>query len=424
MVADMQRARMLAWELPSVGWNVEILTPRASEVRRDLVELHNAAFFPPRCPVHEVGSLCRGLFEALGSRTHAWRTLLPMSRAGDRLLRSGRFDLVFFSTATFVYFALGSRWKQRFNIPYVLDFHDPWVQDGVRRSVGNRGVRSRVMDVLSRRMEHRAVVNADGLVSVSPMYLGPLRARYSHENPTWFDSKRNAVIPFGALISDQVEAAKTANTSTRHSDTELRIRYVGAGGPIMVRSFTLVCRGLAALRARGNPLVNRARIELFGTIYGWQPGDIKHLEQVAQQIGVGDIVREEPSRVSYRRSLELVLESDGLLILGVDDEGYMPSKLFSYALSGKPLLASLHAASPAHAHLEKTPLLGSLLSFGNAEIALDDATEIIARFLHQVADGVTIERREILEPFLAPAMARRHAQLFAECLSRTAGKNA
>ena len=36
MIADMQRARHLAWELPKLGWEVEILAP-------------DAAFQPPSC---------------------------------------------------------------------------------------------------------------------------------------------------------------------------------------------------------------------------------------------------------------------------------------------------------------------------------------------------------------------------------------
>ena len=139
---------------------------------------------------------------------------------------------------------------------------------------------------------------------------------------------------------------------------------------------------------------------------------------IAREHRVGDLVTENPRRVSYRRSLELLLESDGALILGVDDPGYMPSKLFSYALSGKPLLASLHRKGPALAQFRDNAALGHTLWFCQfKEIAMTEATSIVSAFLEEVIAGRNFDRRAMLEPFLAPTMARRHVELFEACLA-------
>ncbi|NJM63821.1 MAG: hypothetical protein HC849_32625, partial [Oscillatoriales cyanobacterium RU_3_3] len=37
--------------------------------------------------------------------------------------------LVFFSTTIFPVMLLGKRWWQKFGVPYVLDFQDPWRSD-------------------------------------------------------------------------------------------------------------------------------------------------------------------------------------------------------------------------------------------------------------------------------------------------------
>jgi hypothetical protein len=416
MLADMHRARMLALELPKVGWEVEILTPRASEVRQDVIEPHAAKFFPYGLPTHEVGSFVRELFEKLGSRTHSWRTVWPIHQKGTALLKTRRFDLVYFSTTTWLYFALGARWRRKLNVPYVLDFHDPWVKEQSKATSEGQSWKSRAAESLGGRLERSAVINAAGLVSVSPKYIKILEARYKQEHPAWLAAQRHAVIPFGALEGDLEETAGN-RTTCHHHIRELRVHYVGAGGTIMLRSFTLICRILSALREEGNPLVDQVRIQLFGTTYGWKPGNVKHLEQAAHDAGVGDLVREHPERVSYRRSLELLLESDGALILGVDDEGYMPSKLFTYALSGKPLLASLHRASPAFGQLSRLPALGHVLWFGSGEeMAIADATSEFAIFLEEAAARRSFDRGVELKPFLAPAMARRHAELFEACV--------
>ena len=416
MIADMQRARMLAWELPAMGWDVEVLTPRASEVRQDVIESEPNAFFATDTRVHEVGSLARWAFEALGSRTHSWRTLWPMRQRGSELLRARRFDLVYFTSTTFIYFSLGPQWRRKFGIPFVLDFHDPWVKETAATGQG-RTFRSRVTERLGVRMERSAVVNATGVVAVSPRYIEMLRRRYEAATPPWLPPARHAVIPFGAREADLTEAAKTAKDCIAHDSREIVLHYVGAGGAIMRRSFALICRAVATLREQGSPLTDRVRIALFGTFYDWKSGDPKDLETAAQRAGIGGLVSELPDRVSYRRSLELLLESDGALILGVDDAGYMPSKLFGYALSGKPLLASLHRDSPAFAQFQATPVLGHVLWFDDhGEMPVADATHIVESFLQEAAARRSFDRRGMLEPFLAPSMALHHAQLFNACL--------
>jgi len=420
MVADMHRVRMLAWEMPRLGWMVEVLTPRASEVRQDIVEKDSDAFFPEDIKAHEVGSFCRKAFEAIGSHTHAWRTLWPMYRRGCSLLASGRFDLVYFSTTTFVFFALGSRWLTRFGVPYVLDFHDPWVKEQKANERGPTGWKRRIAQSLSEELECSAVVNAAGLVAVSPKYIESLSRRYARYHPAWLAPERNVVIPFGTLPEDLVEARRLLPKVAVTERAEIAIHYVGAGGSIMARSFSLICRAVASLRAENSPLVNRVRIRLFGTTYGWKAGETKFLESVAHNAGVGDLIEEQPERVSYRRSLELLLQSNGVLILGVDDEGYMPSKLFSYALSGKPLLACLRRESPAYAKFQRTPGLGHALWFGaQDEMADADAGRKMETFLKESASRQILDRRQILEPHLASAMARRHVELFEACLAKS-----
>lgn len=414
MLADMQRARMLAWELPRLGWDVEVLAPRASEVRQDAIEPEPSGFYADT-PVHEVGSLVRGAFEALGSHTHAWRTLLPMARAGAALLRTERFDAVFFTTTTFIYFALGPRWMRRYGVPYVLDFHDPWIREG-SSPASRAGLRSRAAEGLAARMEREAVVNAAGVVSVSPGYLAALAQRHAASNPRWVGADRQSVIPFGALASDLDEAARTRPDAAREA---IVLRYVGVGGTIMRRSFAAICRALSALRARGDAVAARARIELHGTMYGWRRGEPLTLAEVAAQEGVADLVAEYPERVSYRRSLELLLESDGALILGVDDAAYMPSKLVGYALSGKPLLTALHRDGPGHAQIAALAEGAHALWFAEGdEMPSREAIAAVERFLGECASRRRYDRRAELEPLLAPAMARRIACVLDEAIVR------
>jgi hypothetical protein len=140
------------------------------------------------------------------------------------------------------------------------------------------------------------------------------------------------------------------------------------------------------------------------------------LARIAAEFDMADLVREYPARVTYRRSLELLLQGDGALVLGVDDVGYMPSKLATYAYSGKPLLACLHRDGPALAMLREEPALGHVLWFSQTrEMPFADAAAEVAAYLEEIRSGRTFARRAALAPYTAAAMAARHAQLFEAC---------
>lgn len=418
MIADMHRARHLAWELPKLGWDVEVLCPDASYQQSSCMDGDSTAFFPPETPTHYAPQCCPALFRVLGFGSVGWRAMVPMLRAGRRLLRARRFHIVYFSTTQFPLFLLGPIWERRFGVPFVLDFHDPcqttappvWARRRLKHTISRR---------LAKYIESRSTTAAAGLVAVSPNYVQAMRQRHENRKPAWLCPDRQAAIPFAVLPHDFDEAVKGIANAGETKARLIRIVYVGAGGPIMLRSFSLICRSLSQLREQDPELIEGVQFELYGTMLGWRDGDVRHLADLAREHGVADLVRENPSRVSYRRSLELLLECDGALILGVDDAGYMPSKLFSYAFSGKPLLAALRRDSPAFTQFQSTPSLGHALWFDpSGEMQLSEAAQMVRAFLQEAAARRTFDRRAILEPFLAPAMARRHAELFNACLAQ------
>jgi hypothetical protein len=418
MLADMQRARALAWELPGLGWDVEILAPAGTEVRQDAIEPDPDAFFAPATPVHEVRAWFPSVLRLLTLQSGTWRMWLPMFWRGRALLASGRFDLVYLTTTAFNFFVFGHLWRRRFGIPYVLDFQDPWVTPGTGSF--RKGWKARISALLDPVLEKKAVLDAAGFIAVSDDYIRALARRYRSQSPVWLQAGRHAVVPFCALERDLVEAARARPSAAPPQSAELALHYVGAG-PTMQRSFTLICRALSHLRSHGVGLAERARIRLFGTGSLGQQGDARILQEIAREAGVGDLVEERPQRVPYRRALELVLESDGLLILGVDDAGYIPSKLFGYAQSGLPLLASLRRDGPAFAEFQAHPELGHVLWFDAAgSMPLDEAAAVFEGFLQQAAAGVRVDRKAVLERHSAPAMARRHVEIFEACLATSA----
>ncbi len=407
-MADMHRARMLSCDLLKEGWEVEVLTPGLSYQQSVWIEPESKSLLPEGVKIHEAPQWCAGVFRWLGMRTVGLRAFWPMYRLGCRLLADRHFDVVYFSTTQVVLFCLGALWSRKFAIPYILDYHDPWVQDRVSYTNTKHWLKLRIVTLLSRWLEKFVIQKAAGVVSVSPVYIENLRARYGTV-PCLKDGCCEA-IPFAGRGEDFLKLNRPPKSEV---GVGREIIYVGVGGEIMAKSFAAICSAMAVVRGSHPMLFEGLKVRLLGTHAYWQDGDAKLLQEIAGHHGLGDVVVELPSRIAYLKAMELVQRSDGLLILGVDDEGYVPSKLFTFALSGKPLLACFRCDSPAARFFDEMPGLGHLMTFetGRSEMQ-NESMSTMQQFLSEVSLGKMIDRHALVENYLNPSMARKHAALF------------
>ena len=214
-IADMHRARHLAWELPELGWEVEVLCPNLDFQRPEYLDPASGAFFNPQIVTHQVAPLGSWLFRLLRMRSIGWRALWPLHRAGAALLSSKRFDLIYITTGNFVFFCLARGWTRKFNVPCVLDYHDPWVRDRIRYDTTDHTLKLRVSAWLSSSMERWAVKGASGIVSVSSVYLDELRSRYPGSR--CLEEQRCQVIPFAGREGDMNGLGRAARTGRQSS---------------------------------------------------------------------------------------------------------------------------------------------------------------------------------------------------------------
>src|SRR6202035_4795857 len=176
MIADMHRARHLAWALPKLGWDVEVLCPDSSNQRPSCIDGDSLSFFPATIAAHFAPAYHPAAFSALRVGSIGWRAFVPMLRAGRQLLQSRRFDLVYFSTTQFVLFLLGPAWRRQFDVPFILDLHDPCYREGVSSPIWARpSLKHVISQRISKHVESRAAVDASGLVAVSQNYIDMLR---------------------------------------------------------------------------------------------------------------------------------------------------------------------------------------------------------------------------------------------------------
>jgi len=128
-------------------------------------------------------------------------------------------------------------------------------------------------------------------------------------------------------------------------------------------------------------------------------------------------VDEAPRIIPYSESVAILSASDGVLILGVDEPAYMASKLFPYALSGKPLLACIHIDSQMNEYFRKYPELGFVIHFGSSEEQEIQEDAHLLEYLQQVVKRQHQPRLAVQGAHSAEAMSREIAEFFNRCVS-------
>lgn len=127
--ADHQRVRMSLPYFAEFGWQPHVLAVKPECVEGGVRDSLLTKTFSDNIPVTYTEALPFKHTRRIGLGSLALRSFPYILKAGDRLLKQQQFDLVYFSTTMFTSMALGPRWCRRFNIPYILDFQDPWLSD-------------------------------------------------------------------------------------------------------------------------------------------------------------------------------------------------------------------------------------------------------------------------------------------------------
>jgi len=328
------------------GWDPVVLAVAAESTEHPVDPLQLATI-PNHVPVRRVGALPLQWTRLAGLGNIGYRSWFQLDTAGRKLLRDGRFDLVYFSTTQFVTTTLGARWLQLFGTPFVVDIQDPWRTDYYERPGAPRppgGWKYRFARWQAARLEERAWRDAAGFVSVSPNYLEDLRGRYP-----WFTAKPAAAIPFGAPEADFafVRSNATIPCAFARESGVVHVVSVGAVGGMMKAALELFFSGLAALRAEVPADAARLRIHFIGTSHAPASRATSLVESLAIAHGVGELVQEQPERIGYFNAIKTMLSADALLLVGSDETGYSPSKIGSCSLARRPTLALVSAGSAA-----------------------------------------------------------------------------
>jgi glycosyltransferase involved in cell wall biosynthesis len=223
---------------------------------------------------------------------------------------------------------IGLELKRMYDLPWLAHFSDPWVDNPFNK-----------YDETTRRLnlelERKVVENADSLVFTSKETIDLVMGKYS---PKMLSKARVLPQSFDASLFDY---------TTRIRAQDIVLRHIGNfyGN----RTAEPLIKALLSMLATNPTSLDGVRFELIGIS---NPEIVRNAGGDKLPAGLLALL---PS-VTYRESLRLMSEADGLLIIDApaDISVFLPSKLIDYIGAGRPVFG----ITPSGTAAELIKLLG------------------------------------------------------------------
>jgi hypothetical protein len=404
--AAAHRVRLLAPHLPAYGWKPTVLTVDERDYEggldRDLVGL-----VPPDLDVVRCRAIAARWTRLARIGDVGLRALPGLWRRACALAAERGFAAVFITIYPTYPALLGPALKRRFDLPFVLDFQDPWVGSwGLTVGPGENDspdAKSRLSRALARRLEPIAVSAADAITAVSDLTYEDVLARTGRSR-----SLVCATLPIGWDARDLQSMHGAGNRFFDANDGCVHLCYAGTVLPNGVGTVAALLDAVRRLAEKEPALYRSLRLHFFGTSNQTAGSPPARVIPLAKERGIAEIVSELPVRIGYTDALRVLRDATGILLLGSSERHYTASKLYPALMARRPLLAVFHQTSSVTSILRSVgrPPSIRLVTFADGQAPSVDAiyAELAALVRRPLVDAASFDLRAI-EPYSARVLA-------------------
>ena len=404
----MHRVRMSLPYYKEYGWEPIVITVDEKYVEGYRDDLLNETV-PNDIEVHKVKAWPINITKKIGLGSISIRSYYYFKRKGNELLKKRKFDLIFFSTTMFHVCALGRYWKKKFNIPFIVDFQDPWRNDFYfKNPQAIRPSKFRVSYAIHKKIEAYAMPFSDGMMAVSQSYIDTLKQRYPS-----LKNRPSIVLPFGTSVKDfnVVSQKKVLPQIINLNSDKIKVVYIGA----MTQFFLELIR--AFFIAFKQTIVNKEKYHFYFIGTNYKARKDKPVELLAAGLNMQHIVTEIPQRIPYFSAIATMMHSDILFIPGSLDADYNASKVYNNIQTGKPIFSIFNEKSLVKQIIEETNA-GIVVGINNN----DDEASLIKKISKKLQDFAQLHLRaqktdlKKMESFGAKAMTLKQTEFFNKVL--------
>ncbi len=401
----MQRVRMSLPFYKDYGWEVEVVTVYPNYIE-GFHDEYLSETIPKEIDVNYVNALPTWITRKVGLGSLSIRSFLFYFTRVNKLLKRGNYDLIFFSTTMFHVGALGTYWKRRYKVPFVVDLQDPWRNDFyLDKPKSERPPKFWFAYKLLSWTEAIAIPKAAGIMSVSEGYLKEIKRRY-----VCTENIPMKVIPFGAsridfdLVNRKIINGYTFKVKNQNVNN---IVYVGALTP----SFIPVIESFFKVLMKDVEILSKYHFYFIGTSYSISEST-PLVSELAVKLGMSDFVTEQTKRIPYFETLATLQNADILFIPGSLDENYNASKVYNAILSGTPIFSIFNNKSEVKQIIEK--------SGSGKVIGFDNLTNLQTKIAHEISAFYDLLNNssisKIPEEILAEFRVKQQCDFFNSCL--------
>lgn len=416
---DHQRIRMSLPYFHEFGWKPIVLCIDQNFVEgiEGIIDPYLALTVPSSTEIIKSYTIPTKVSRSIGLGNLAIRSIPFLIKTISKYLREDSIDLVYFSTTVFLTMPLGRYWLEKYKIPYILDFQDPWLSDYYDRTnnppPGGK-LKYKIAQTLAKTLEPYTLKKVSHIITVSPEYPKMLMERYS-----WLHQNKFTTLPFGAPEKD-FEILSSLNIQQKIFDANDEYKhwvYVGRGGDDMAFSLKSLFTAIQIHRQQFPEVWQKIKLHFVGTKYSIFDHN-KEIEILSKSYNLDNIVTEYPQRIPYFEALQVLRDSHAILIIGSDDRGYSASKVYPCILARKPILAILHEQSLVVNVLESCQA-GQVITFSDPRTTnlIDALTNKIEWLLVQSHNHTSVTNWQAFQAYTAREMTRQQCAIFDRCIS-------
>lgn len=406
---DMHRVRMSLPYYMEFGWKADIVT-----VKEQYIDLTQDKLLldcvPLNLTIHKINALSKKTTSKIGLGNLGLRSFYNYYVFVNNLLARQHFDLIYFSTTEFTLCILGTYWKKKFKIPFVIDIQDPWHTEYYKdKPTYEKPPKYWFSYRLNKFLEPIAMKAVSALISVNQNYLDDLKNRY-----TQITNLPNAIIPFSSSNTDfEIALHNNSNFPVYFKNNyKIKITYVGVAGSIMKQSIKKLLLAIKNLVESNAKLAENIEFYFLGTDYSPLGKGRKTIEPVAIELGINKYIIENTDRLGFYNSINHLQMSDGLFMIGSDDPSYLGSKLWNLLSCDKQIFSLLHEKSPANRILSKY----KCVTMCNIKQVQEQINLAFESFILKINDDLPIKNNDIYE---AKVMTKHQCTLFDEIIKST-----
>jgi hypothetical protein len=336
-LAAVHRSRLFAQHLPAFGWEPVVLTVDEA-FYEEAPDPHLSGLLPAGLRIEKAGAFRVTRPRLIGDI--GLRSFFQLYRKAKQLIRQEGIDFLYIPIPSFYTALLGRLLHRSTRVAYGIDYIDPWVH----RFPGSDRVFSRhwFSWKLSAFLEPIAVKKAALITGVAEGYYRGVQER----NPALEKTSLFGAMPYGGEAKDH-EKVRTLDLKPylfAPRPGKLLLVYAGAMLPKAYGPLEAMMKAIAGDR----PVFQDLEIHFIGTGKTVNDPGGYNIRPLAEKYGLWhSTIFEYPARIPYLDVLTHLEAASGVFILGSTEIHYTPSKVYQGVLSGKPILALLHARSTA-----------------------------------------------------------------------------